>query len=171
MFVQKNNLFIELSKNQKASLISFIKNFTKKNPDLSEDEILDLFIEDEQYYLKVGNPHFEWIFEYVEQESFLKELKYLIKQYKSQILHKELQKPFLEKQKAYMKEQRKKFQELKLSKEPPTPKQLKYYERLCKKYGIEKLDTKELSKLDLKNMIAKIVEEKESEVYKCLEKN
>ncbi len=171
MFIQKNNLFTALSKNQKSSLISFLKNFTKKNNHLSEAELLDLFIEDENYYFEVGNPHFEWILDWFENEKFLKEIKYLISQYKNQIVQKEKQKPFLEKQKLYMKEQRKKLQELKLSKEKPTEKQLKYYDRLCKKYSLVKLDTENLSKLDLKTMISKILEDAESEVYKCLEKN
>ena len=46
-----------------------------------------------------------------------------------------------------------------MGKEEPTKKQLYYYERLCKKYNIEKKDTKELSKLDLKNMISEIIDE------------
>ena len=36
---------------------------------------------------------------------------------------------------------------------------------------MEKKETQNLSKLDLKNMIAKIIEEAETEVYKCLEKS
>ena len=133
MFVQKNNIFLELSKNQKASLVSYLKHFTKKNDHLSGSDILGLFIEDESYYFEVGNPHFEWIIERFEDEKFLKEIKFLIDQYKSQLRQRELQKPFLEKQKAYAKEQRKKAQDVKLSKEPPTEKQLKYYDSLCRK--------------------------------------
>lgn len=171
MFIQKNNIFLKLSKNQKSSLVSFLRNFTKKNDGLSIEEICNLFVEDENYYLEVGNPHFEWIVPLFEDEKFLKEIRFLIKGYKDQIRQKELQKPYLEKQKAYMKEQRKKFQDLKLSKEPPTEKQLKYYDRLCKKYNLEKIETKNLSKLDLKNMIGKILEDSEQEVYKCLGKN
>lgn len=157
MFIQKNNIFLELSKNQKASIIAFLRNFTKKNSSLSDEEILNLFIEDEAYYFEVGNPHFEWIIPLFDNESFLREVKYLIKSYKQQIVQKELQRPYIEKQKAYMKEQRKKMQEMKLSKESPTDKQLKYYNSLCKKYNLEKVETKNLSKLDLKNMISKIL--------------
>lgn len=171
MFIQKNNIFLKLSKNQKSSLVSFLRNFTKKNNDLSVEEICNLFIEEEVYYFEVGNPHFEWIIPAFEDETFLKEIKFLIKSYKEQLKQKELQKPYLEKQKAYMKEQRKKLQELKLSKELPTEKQLKYYDRLCKKYNLEKIETENLSKLDLKNMIARIVEDSEQEVFKCLGKN
>lgn len=171
MFIQKNNIFLELSKNQKSSLISYLRNFTKKNENLSVEQILDLFIEDESYYFEVGNPHFEWIIPYFEKDSFVNELKYLIKQYKFDLEQKELQKPFLEKQKLYMKEQRKKAQEFKLSREKPTEKQLKYYNSLCKKYNIQKRELEGLSKLDLKNMISKIIDENQSEVFKCLDKN
>ena len=47
-----------------------------------------------------------------------------------------------------------------MSKEAPTKKQLYYYERLCKKYDIEK---KELSsKLEARNEIDKIITEHQS---------
>lgn len=171
MFIQKNNIFLELSKNQKASLIAFLRNFTKKNAELTVEEIINQFIEDEVYYFEVGNPHFEWIIPLFELDSFLKEIKLLVLSYMQQIAQKELQKPYIEKQKAYMKEQRKKLQELKLSKEPPTEKQIKYYNSLCKKYNLNKAETENLSKLDLKHMISKIIEDQEREVFKCLERN
>jgi hypothetical protein len=46
-----------------------------------------------------------------------------------------------------------------MSKEAPTKKQLYYYDKLCKRYSIEKKDVKELSKLDLKNEIERILNE------------
>lgn len=171
MFVQKSNLFLDLTKNQKASLVSYLKNFVKKHQDKNESDILDCFLEDEQYYYDVGNPHFEWIIELFEDDGFIKEVIFLIKQYKNQMKVKEQQKPFLEKQKLYMKEQRKKAQEFKLSNEPPTEKQLKYYKSLCSKYKLSQSSFEGLSKLDLKNMIGQIIEEHEKEVFKCLEKN
>ena len=48
-----------------------------------------------------------------------------------------------------------------MSKEPPTKKQLYYYERLCKKYNIEKIELS--SKLEAKNMIDKIITEHNSD--------
>ena len=48
---------------------------------------------------------------------------------------------------------------IKMSKEAPTKKQLYYYNRLCKKYNIEKKDTNTLSKLDLRNEIERIIDE------------
>lgn len=169
MFIQKNNIFIDLTKNQKASLLSYIKNFVKKHEVKSIEEILELYIEEETYYFDVGNPHFEWIIDLFEKDSFIKELKYLIKQHKDILLQKEKQKPFLEKQKIFLKEERKKAQEYKMSKEKPTKKQLSYYKSLCEKYKIQKADFENLSKLDLKNLIAKIIEDNESKVFKCLE--
>ena len=46
-----------------------------------------------------------------------------------------------------------------MSKEEPTKKQLYYYDRLCKRYDLEKKDIKFLSKLDLKNEIESILNE------------
>ena len=46
-----------------------------------------------------------------------------------------------------------------MSKEPPTKKQLYYYDSLCKKYSIEKKDINNLSKLDLKQLISEILDE------------
>ena len=55
-----------------------------------------------------------------------------------------------------------------MSKEKPTKKQLYYYERLCKKYSLEKLDVEELSKLDLRNEIERILNE-HSDDYKNID--
>lgn len=165
MYQLKNSLFLDLTKNQKASLFSFLKSFVKKNAQTTNDEILELFIEDEQYYFEQGNPHFEWIIERFEEEKFLKELLTVIKENKKQLDIKEAQKPFLEKQKIFAKEQRKKAAEYKMSKEKPTPKQLYYYDTLCKKNGIEKKETKDLSRLDLKNMIGKIIDDAEQKKH------
>ncbi len=159
MYYLKNTIFLDLTKNQKASLFSFLKSFVKKHAEKSNDEILELFTEDEQYYFEQGNPHFEWIIEFFEDEKFLKEILVLIKENKKQLEIKEAQKPYLEKQKAFAKEQRKKASEFKMKLERPTKKQLYYYEKLCKQYKIEKENTDSLSKLDLKNMIGKILDD------------
>lgn len=159
MYYLKNSLFLDLTKNQKASLFSFLKSFVKKHAEKSNEEILELFMEDEQYYFEMSNPHFEWIIERFEEDKFLKELSVLIKENKNQIKLKEAQKPFLDKQKELAKVQRKKAAEFNMSKEKPTQKQLYYYDKLCKQYKIEKEDVASLSKLDLKNMIGKIIDD------------
>ena len=46
-----------------------------------------------------------------------------------------------------------------MSKEKPTNKQLYYYDKLCKRYSIEKKDVEDLSKLDLRNEIERILNE------------
>ena len=158
MYYLKNSLFLELTKNQKASLFSFLKSFVKKHSEKSCDEILELFIEDEEYYYAQNNPHFEWIIQEFQKDNFLKELKLLINENKKQLALKEAQKPFIEKQKALAKEQRKKASEFKMSKEKPTKKQIYYYEKLCKKYNLEKQNIENLSRLDLKNRISEILE-------------
>src|SRR5574344_175233 len=171
MYYLKNTLFLDLSKNQKASLFSFIKAFTKKHQDKSTDDILQLFVEDEQYYFEQKNPHFEWIVEKFESEVFTNELKIIIKENLKQLEIKEAQKPYLEKQKAYAKQQRHKAQEYKLSKEPPSKKQLYYYDKLCKKYNIKKINVDCLSKLDLKNMIGKIINDQEQRQHYNTQEN
>ena len=50
-----------------------------------------------------------------------------------------------------------------MSKEEPTKKQLSYHKSLCRRYNIEKTDTKELSKLDMKNLIENLIEQNEQE--------
>ena len=82
-----------------------------------------------------------------------------IKECKKYYEYKETQRPFVEKQKEFEKKKRKFLQEVKMSKEEPTKKQLYYYDRLCKRYDLEKKDIKFLSKLDLKNEIESILNE------------
>ena len=50
-----------------------------------------------------------------------------------------------------------------MSKEAPTKKQLYYYDRLCKKYGIEKKELE--SKLEARNIIDKIITEHSTGYY------
>ena len=171
MYYLKNTLFLDLTKNQKASLFGFLKSFVKKHSDKNTAEILDLFIEDEQYYFEVENPHFEWIIPMFESEKFLKELVLLINENKKQLQQKEFQKPFIEKQKQLAKEQRKKASEFKMSKEAPTKKQLYYYEKLCKQYRLEQNDTSQMSRLDLKNIIGDILDEHSKPAEKGFDSN
>lgn len=159
MYYLKNTLFLELTKNQKSSLFSFLKSFVKKHPDKDTDEIINALIEDETYYFEQKNPHFEWIISKFENEKFLDELKKYVNECKKQIVIKEAQKPYLLKQKEEMKLQKKKIQEYQMSKQEPTKKQLYYYEQLCKRHHVQKVDTEGLSRLDLKNMIGKILDD------------
>lgn len=159
MYQLKNILFLELTKNQKASLFSFLKSFTKKHNEKKVEDILDLFIEDENYYYEQNNAHFEWIIAEFEKDSFLDELKKYIKECKKELERKEAQKPFLEKQKAIMKEQRVKQRDYLMSKQPPTQKQLYYYDKLCEKRHITPENKEGLSRLDLRTMIGKLLDD------------
>ena len=81
-------------------------------------------------------------------------IKYL-KECKKYYEHKEKQRPIIEANKEYEKQKRKFLQEVKMSKEAPTKKQLYYYERLCKKYNIEQVEL--TSKLEARDIIDKII--------------
>ena len=72
---------------------NFLKVCDKNNDiycfcDKNTAEILDLFIEDEQYYFEVENPHFEWIIPFFESEKFLKELVLVINENKKLLYQK-----------------------------------------------------------------------------------
>lgn len=161
MYNLKSQIFLSLTKVQKTALcrtlLSYAKKYFRK---LSVDEIFGKFIEDETYYNEVQNPHFEWIIPFFENEEFLNELKLYLKECSKLLELKEAQKPYLEKQKDFAKQQRKILQEQKMAKQPPTKKQLCYYKKLCKNKGVEPVDERELSKLDFKNMISKMLEDK-----------
>ena len=51
-----------------------------------------------------------------------------------------------------------------MSKEKPTKKQIYYYDKLCKQYNIKQEDISEKSRLDLKNIIGKILDDAESKI-------
>lgn len=142
-------------------LISFLKSFVKKNQNLSQGEIIDKFIEDETYYYEINNPHFEFCIPHFSEEDFLRDLKIFIDAVFYELKQKELMKPLLEKQKQFQKEQRKRAGDFKMSKLKPTKKQLLYYEKITKAHGLEMKDTKEATRLDLRNWIMEIIEPKE----------
>ena len=159
MYNIKNSIFLSLTKTQKSALCNFLRALVKKSPSLRAEEILDKFIEDEKYYLELNNPHFEFLEPLLDEEYFQKESLSYIKECRRYYDYKISQKPLIEKQKEFDKKKRVFLQELKMSKDKPTKKQLYYYERLCKKYNIDKEDTESLSKLDLKNKISEIIDE------------
>ena len=105
---------------------------------------------------------FPFLSEVIDDESFLKDTTLYISECIKYYSYKESQRPFIEKQKEFEKKKRKFLQEVKMSKEKPTSKQLYYYDRLCKRYSIEKRELGSLSKLDLKNEIERILNENTS---------
>ncbi len=157
MYEIKKQIYLYLTKNQKASLCRFLRALVKKSPELSCDEIYEKFIEDEKYYLEIDNSRFEFIADYIEDNSFIKDSKLFIQECIKYYNYKKKQEPIIQAQKEFEKQKRKFLQEVKMSKDAPTKKQLYYYEKLCKKYNLEK---KELSsKLEARNEIDKIIQE------------
>ena len=155
----KSKIFLGLSKTQKSALCNYLRALVKKSPNFCVDKIFEKFFEDEEYYFKMNNPHFEFLHELISDENFKQETLSYLNECKKYYEYKETQKPLIEAQKKFEKEKRNFLKHVKMSKEPPTKKQLYYYDCLCKKYSIDKKDTNNLSRLDLKNMISEILDE------------
>ena len=153
----KNSLFLYLTPRQKSQLLGTLKSYAKKF-DLGSEDLAYKFLEDEKYYLDINNPHFEFVGEYLEDDIFLKDLKKFFDYCQWEKRQKELMEPYLDKQKELAKIARKHAQEFKMSKLKPTKKQLAYYEKITKAHGIEKKDTENASRLDLRNWIMEIIE-------------
>ena len=162
MFYIKQTLFLYLTPRQKSQLLSFLKSFVKKHSNLSVEDILDKFIEEENYYSEINNPHFEFILDYLEDEDFMREFKIFAKSVFEEMKYKETQKPIIEAQKAKAKEFRKKAQDFKMSKMKPTKKQLYYYEKVARAHGIAMKDVSNASRLDLRDWIMEIIDPKEN---------
>lgn len=153
----KATLFLYLTSRQKTQLLGTLKSYFKKFKELPIEDIAYKFIEDEQYYFNIQQPHFEFVIEYLEDENFLKDIKKYLNFCAFEEKQKETMEPYLQKQKEFAREQRKKAQEYKMSKLKPTKKQLLYYEKLTRAHGVEKKDTKDASRLDLRNWIMEIL--------------
>lgn len=157
MYEVKAKIYQDFSKTQKSALCNFLRALVKKTPDLSVEDILDKFIEDERYYFEINNPHFEFLENYLDNNSFLDETLLYLRECRKYYDYKKKQEPIIQAQKEFEKKKRAFLKEVKMSKEAPTKKQLYYYDRLCKKYNIEK---KELtSKLEARDEIDRIINE------------
>ena len=165
MYQIKNRIYLEFDKTQKSGVCNYLRALVKQNLELNCDEILNKFIEDEKYYLELNASRFPFLSDYIDNSTFLKDTIAYIKECKTYYEYKEKQRPIIEAQKEFEKKKRKFLQEVKMSKEAPTKKQLFYYDRLCKKYCIEKKNAEELSKLDLRDEIERILNE-HSDDYK-----
>lgn len=150
-----------MTKNQKSALCGFLRALVKKSPKLSVQDILDKFLEDERYYLEINASRFEFLADVIDDDQFLNDTELFLKECRKYYDYKKKQEPIIQAQKEFEKKKRKFLQEVKMSKEQPTKKQLYYYEKLCKRYGIEK---KELaSKLEARDEIDKILSEHEAD--------
>ena len=165
MYQIKNRIYPDFDKTQKSGVCNFLRALVKQNLSLTCSEIMNKFLEDEKYYLELNASRFPFLADYINEKSFLQDTEYYIKECIKYYEYKEKQRPIIEANKEFEKKKRKFLQEVKMSKEAPTKKQLYYYDRLCKKYSIEKKDVEELSKLDLRNEIESILNE-HSDDYK-----
>ena len=157
MYESKKQIYLDFSKTQKAALCNFLCALVKKSPELSVDEIMQKFIEDEKYYLEINNSRFEFLENLLDDEQFLKDTEKYLKECRKYYDYKKSQEPLIQAQKEFEKKKREFLRQVKMSKESPTKKQLYYYEKLCKKYNLEK---KELSsKLEARDEIDKILKE------------
>lgn len=157
MYEVKKQIYLDFTKNQKASLCTFLRALVKKTPEQTIEEILNNFLDDERYYLEINASRFEFLKDFLDDDKFLQDTRLFLNECRKYYDYKKKQEPIIQANKEFEKKKRKFLQEVKMSKEAPTKKQLYYYERLCKKYNIEK---KELSsKLEAKNEIDKILTE------------
>lgn len=159
MYEVKNRIFLEFSKTQKTAVCNFLRALTKKLPNFDVEDVLVKFLEDEKYYLEINSSKFEFLKDFIDDEKFIFEAKLFIKECRKYYDYKASQAPLIAAQKEFEKKKRKFLQEVKMSKELPTKKQISYYNSLCKRYNIDKKDAKELSKLDLRNEIDRIINE------------
>jgi hypothetical protein len=163
----KNRIFLDLSKTQKSALCNYLRALTKKMQGNDESEILDKFFDDEKYYLEINSSRFEFLADFIDEESFISDTKLYIKECVKYYNYKKSQEPLITAQKEFDKKKRKFLQEVKMSKELPTKKQLYYYKKLCEKYNIEQktenADGGVLSKLDLRNEIDRILSEHQAD--------
>ena len=165
MYQIKARIYLNFDKTQKSAICNYLRAVAKQNLSLGVSGILNKFIEDEKYYLELNVSRFPFLKDIIDDREFLKDTEDYIKECIKYYEYKEKQKPIIEAQKEFEKKKRKFLQEVKMSKEAPTKKQLYYYELLCKKYSIEKKNVEELSKLDLRDEIERILNE-HSDDYK-----
>jgi len=163
MYEIKKQIYLDLTKNQKSALCNYLRALVKKTPENSADDIIEKFLEDEKYYLEINASRFEFLAEKLYDNQFLADTELYIKECIKYYEYKKKQEPIIQAQKEFEKKKRKFLQEVKMGKEPPTKKQLYYYDKLCKKYNLEK---KELnSKLEARDEIDKIIKEHEKDNY------
>lgn len=166
----KKNIFNYFTKSQKSELCYYIANFVKKNIELQDNEIIQKFLEEEEYYININFSRHPWLEEHFDNQTFIKEVKMFVKENRQKYEYKSKFKEQYEKQKEYQKKQRKIASQQKMSREAPSKAQLSYYKSLCKKYKINtdiiKLD--QASKLDLKNAIEALLQEQELSAKKEL---
>lgn len=169
MYEIKKQIYLDLTKNQKSALCNNLRALVKKSQEISADEIWKSFYADEKYYLELACSRFEFLQELLDDEQFKSDTIKYIKECKKYYAYKEKQRPIIDANKEFEKQKRKFLQEVKMSKELPTKKQLYYYDKLCKKYNIEKIEL--TSKLEARNEIDKIITDHAPKQYNYIEED
>lgn len=159
MVLKQLRVINTFSRVQRTSLLAHLKILTKKNPNDTEQEIVVKFLEEQEYLFSINQPMFEWLQPYIEQTEFIRDVRVIIKDNLKYISYYEKQKPYREKQKAFVKMVREKIKEDNMSRMKPTKKQISYYKALCRKHNIDEVDLTNKSRLDLKNMISELADE------------
>ena len=157
MYEVKKQIYLDLTKNQKSALCNYLRALVKKSQGVTTDEIWESFAADERYYLELNCSKFEFLSEKLDDETFKSDTVKYLAECKKYYDYKEKQRPIIEANKEFEKKKRKFLQEVKMSITPPTKKQLYYYDKLCKKYNIEKVEL--TSKLEARDAIDKIITE------------
>ena len=167
MYEIKNRIYLDFTKNQKSALLNFLRALVKKSPGLSESEILNKFVEDEKYYLEINSSRFEFLENIIDEDWFLGDTAKYIHECRKYYDYKKSQEPIIKAQKEFEKKKREFLRTVKMQHEKPTKKQIYYYDKLCKKYNIEKKVVEELSKYDIKEEISRIIEEHDGDTRNC----
>lgn len=154
---------MEFTKTQKSALCNFLRALVKNALESKTSSILQNFIDDEKYYQEINASRFGFLKDLLNDEKFVSEAELYIKECKKYYEYKKQQEPLRKAQKEFNKKKRKFLQEVKMSKELPTKKQISYYNSLCKRYSIDKRETKTLSKLDLRDLINGILNEHQTD--------
>ncbi len=159
MYEIKKRIYKTFDNTQKNAVCNNLRALVKQNLELTSAEILDKFVENEKYYLELEVSRFPFLADCIDDSEFLADTEAYIKECIKYYNYKAAQKPLIEAQKEFEKKKRKFVQEFKMSNEKPTKKQVYYYTKLCKRYNIELRDINELSKLDVRNEIDRILNE------------
>lgn len=162
MYRIKNSIFLELTKNQKADFLAFVKIFTKNHTNLDAQNILYNLLDELEYYRKLGQGKFEYID--INAEKNIEDIKKYITACKKYFEYKASLKPIYEENKRIQKEIKAKILDAKQKKEPPTKKQISYYKSLCKRHSEPQKSIEELSKYDVKIEIQRIIEKYSDDV-------
>lgn len=149
-----------LSPKERASIVSLVRIFVKKNTSFDENVLYNDFIEATEYYANLGYSDYVQIKTSLNDDYFIKDIKLLIRKYAQNKKYKEQQKPYIEKQKKFLKNLKIEKLKKQQSKEKPTKKQIDYYNFLCKLNNTEPENLQNKSKLDLIEMINDILKNK-----------